>query len=136
MRDYRGTALYNSTLGCREVRGHSGRHSQAGKLILNYGLCFSENLEGDNKDLRTDAGAKVIPVDGWIAGCMPRPEAIFVAVTHLWTLIDKEMADGYKKYREKYRYYRANQEQLFGKLEWPPLFPAGDTHEQLAKEKA
>jgi len=78
---------------------------------------------------------KYIPVDGWIAGCMPRPEAIFVAVTHLWTLIDKEMANGYKKYREKYKYYRANQEQLFGELEWPPLFPIGDKHEELAERK-
>jgi NADH:ubiquinone oxidoreductase subunit B-like Fe-S oxidoreductase len=25
--------------------------SQAGKLIFNYRLCFSENLESDNKDL-------------------------------------------------------------------------------------
>jgi len=65
---------------------------------------------------------KYIPVDGWIAGCMPRPEAVFVAVTHLWTLIDKGMADGYKKYREDYQYYRENQEKILGKLEWPPLF--------------
>jgi len=60
---------------------------------------------------------------------MPRPEAIFVAVTHLWTLIDKEMANGYKKYRENYKYYRANQEQLYGKIEWPPLFPIEDKDE-------
>jgi len=69
---------------------------------------------------------KYIPVDGWIAGCMPRPEAIFIAVTHLWTLIDKGMANGYKKYRENYKYYRANQKQLYGKIEWPPLFPMED----------
>jgi NADH-quinone oxidoreductase subunit B len=70
---------------------------------------------------------KFIPVDGWIAGCMPRPEAIFIAVTHLWTLIDKEMADGYRKYRKYYRYYRANQERLYGRMDWPPLFPIEDT---------
>jgi len=69
---------------------------------------------------------KYIPVDGWIAGCMPRPEAVFVAVTHLWTLIDKDMADGYKKYRKNYRHYRANQEKVLGELEWPPLFPNGE----------
>jgi NADH-quinone oxidoreductase subunit B len=65
---------------------------------------------------------KYIPIDGWIAGCMPRPEAVIVAVTHLWTLIDKGMADGYKKYRKDYRYYRKNQEKILGKLEWPPQF--------------
>jgi len=65
---------------------------------------------------------KYIPVDGYIAGCMPRPEAIFIGVTHLWKLIDMDKADGYKRYREDYVHYRANQEQLFGELEWPPLF--------------
>jgi NADH-quinone oxidoreductase subunit B len=65
---------------------------------------------------------KFIPVDGWIAGCMPRPEAVFVAVTHLWTLIDKGMAKGYIKYREKYKLYRDNQEKALGTLDWQPLF--------------
>jgi len=69
---------------------------------------------------------KYIPIDGWVAGCMPRPEAIFIAVTHLWTLIDKEMAHGYIKYREHYESYRRNQELALGKLEWPPLYPAND----------
>jgi len=65
---------------------------------------------------------KYIPVDGYIAGCMPRPEAIFIGITHLWKLIDMDKADGYKRYREDYVHYRANQEQLFGELDWPPLF--------------
>jgi len=72
---------------------------------------------------------KYIPVDGWIAGCMPRPESIFIAVTHLWTMIDKGMATGYIKYREKYKDYRRNQEEALGKLEWPPLHPIGDRDE-------
>jgi NADH-quinone oxidoreductase subunit B len=66
---------------------------------------------------------KYIPIDGWIAGCMPRPEAVFIAVTHLWTLIDKGMANAYKEYRKNYKYYRKNQEMVLGKLEWPPLYP-------------
>jgi NADH-quinone oxidoreductase subunit B len=60
---------------------------------------------------------------------MPRPEAIFIAITHLWTMIDKDMAIGYKKYREKYKYYRENQEKALGKLAWPSLFPKGDGNE-------
>ena len=67
---------------------------------------------------------KYLPVDGWIAGCMPRPEAIFVAVVHLWQMIDKGMADGYIRYRKNYAAYRGNQEMLFGELGWPPLYPS------------
>jgi len=66
---------------------------------------------------------KYIPIDGWIAGCMPRPEAIFIAITHLWTMIDKGMANAYKKYRKQYKYYRRNQEMALGELQWPPLYP-------------
>jgi NADH-quinone oxidoreductase subunit B len=73
---------------------------------------------------------KYIPVDGWIAGCMPRPEAIFIAVNHLWTLIDEGKADGYKRYREHYKRYRANQELALGKLEWPPLFSVGSKKDE------
>jgi len=68
---------------------------------------------------------KYIPVDGWIAGCMPRPESIFIAVTHLWTMIDKGIADGYKKYKENYTRYRRNQEKVLGELDWPPLYSIG-----------
>ncbi|MFP3953066.1 MAG: NADH-quinone oxidoreductase subunit NuoB [Candidatus Acetothermia bacterium] len=69
---------------------------------------------------------KYIPIDGYIAGCMPRPEAIFTGITHLWTLIDEGKADGYKRYRERYQEYRSNQERLYGQLEWPPLYTGRD----------
>jgi NADH-quinone oxidoreductase subunit B len=65
---------------------------------------------------------KYIPIDGWIAGCMPRPEAIFIGIMRLWILIDEEKATGYIKYKERYGYYRANQEKILGKLEWPPFW--------------
>ncbi len=58
---------------------------------------------------------RYLPVDGWIAGCMPRPEAIFIAVTKLWKMIDGEMVDGYKRYKENIDYYRKNQERVLGR---------------------
>ncbi len=76
---------------------------------------------------------KYIPVDGWIAGCMPRPEAIFIGVTHLWTLIDNDKADGYIRYRENYAAYRRNQEMVLGELEWPPLYPSEQEVEALSR---
>jgi len=59
---------------------------------------------------------KYIPIDGWIAGCMPRPEAIFIAVTKLWHMIDIGAATGYKRYKENYEYYKRNQEKVLGPL--------------------
>ena len=59
---------------------------------------------------------KYLPVDGWIAGCMPRPEAIFVAVVHLWQMIDKGIATGYKRYKEDYEYYERNQREVLPHL--------------------
>ena len=58
---------------------------------------------------------RYLPVDGWIAGCMPRPEAIFIAVTKLGKMIDGEMVNGYKRYKENIGYYRRNQERVLGK---------------------
>jgi NADH-quinone oxidoreductase subunit B len=58
---------------------------------------------------------RYLPVDGWIAGCMPRPEAIFIAVTKLWKMIDGDMVDGYKRYKENLDYYRKNQQRVLGK---------------------
>jgi len=46
---------------------------------------------------------------------MPRPEAIFIAVTKLWKMIDGDMVDGYKRYKENIDYYRRNQERVLGK---------------------
>ncbi len=66
---------------------------------------------------------KYVPVDGWIAGCMPRPEAIFVAVVHLWQMIDKGMATGYKRYKENYEYYKKNQREVLPHL---PKFAGAD----------
>jgi len=77
---------------------------------------------------------KYIPIDGWIAGCMPRPEAIFIAVTKLWMMIDKDAANGYIRYREYYDYYRRNQKKVLGKLAWPPLYPLKKNIEVEGKE--
>lgn len=73
---------------------------------------------------------KFIPIDGYIAGCMPRPEAVFTGVTHLWKMIDSGEADGYKRYREKYDQYRSNQEEIYGELDWPRQFPQGEEGEE------
>ena len=57
-----------------------------------------------------------IGVDMYVAGCMPRPEALIEGFVKLQESIrNNTIQPQYIKYREDYEYYRANQEKLLGK---------------------
>jgi len=64
------------------------------------------------------ATAKVLreymPVDVYIAGCMPRPEAVISGLRKLMGDIKSGRADSWKKYFQNYDFYLGNQQKLFG----------------------
>lgn len=64
------------------------------------------------------ATAKVLkeylPVDIYIAGCMPRPEAVIEGLQVLMDDIKTGRADSWKRYFQNYDYYLGNQQKLFG----------------------
>ena len=64
------------------------------------------------------ATAKVLreymPVDVYIAGCMPRPEAVISGLRKLMGDIESGRAESWKKYFQNYDYYLGNQQKLFG----------------------
>ncbi|MCF8217902.1 MAG: NADH-quinone oxidoreductase subunit NuoB [Bacteroidales bacterium] len=53
-----------------------------------------------------------MPVDNYVAGCMPRPEAILAAFESLKKRIKEGRADGANKYAEHFDWYKANQKKV------------------------
>lgn len=64
------------------------------------------------------ATAKVLkdylPVDMYIAGCMPRPEAVISGLQALMDDIKSGQANSWKRYFQHYDHYLGNQQKLFG----------------------
>ncbi len=55
-------------------------------------------------------------VDMYVAGCMPRPEALIEGFVKLQAAIrDQTLEPGYVRYRDDYAWYRRNQEKVLGK---------------------
>ncbi len=55
-----------------------------------------------------------MPVDLYIAGCMPRPEAVIDGLQALMENIRRGKTNGWEDYYRRYDYYLANQQRLFG----------------------
>jgi NADH-quinone oxidoreductase subunit B len=55
-----------------------------------------------------------LPVDLYIAGCMPRPEAVIEGLKKLIDDIKLGKANNWKDYYQNYNYYLGNQQHLFG----------------------
>jgi len=53
-----------------------------------------------------------LPVDVYINGCMPRPEAVISALTFLKKKIKDKKADGWIKYKQNYEWYKENQKKI------------------------
>ena len=86
------------------------------------------------------ATAKVLkeylPVDVYIAGCMPRPEAVISGLRELMADIKSGRAQSWKKYFQNYDYYLGNQQKLFGE-DWqtPTDIIAEARHYELITEQ-
>ena len=61
---------------------------------------------------------RYIPVDLYVDGCMPRPEALLTAFLELRRLIAEGKATGWKRYRENYKEYKRAQAELFDLTGW------------------
>ncbi|MBZ4649932.1 NADH-quinone oxidoreductase subunit B family protein [Thermosipho sp. (in: thermotogales)] len=86
------------------------------KYVIGFGSCTL------NGGIYYDSYATInklenyIPVDLYIAGCMPRPEALLNAFNELMKMIRNGEANGWKKYKENYEWYKKNQIQALGEV--------------------
>lgn len=55
-----------------------------------------------------------MPVDLYIAGCMPRPEAVITGLRQLMDNIAAGKANGWQDYYRRYDHYLGHQQRLFG----------------------
>ena len=55
-----------------------------------------------------------LPVDMYIAGCMPRPEAVIAGLRGLIANIKRGEANSWRDYYRRYDHYLGNQQRLFG----------------------
>lgn len=67
---------------------------------------------------------RYLPVDMYINGCMPRPEALISGFVALQQRIRAGEPGGWVRYRENLDWYKANQRRVLG-----DNMPPGDTHD-------
>ncbi len=100
----------------RVIRTYEQMHSP--KWVVGFGACTV------NGGMYWDSYATIkklelyLPVDLYIAGCMPRPEAIMDAFIELRKGISSGKYEGWKKYIENYDWYKKNQAKLFDVKKW------------------
>jgi NADH-quinone oxidoreductase subunit B len=59
---------------------------------------------------------RYIPVDVYVAGCMPNTEAVMNGFVDLIDLIKSKKANGWKQYHENFDWYKENQLTTLGKV--------------------
>ncbi len=90
---------------------------QSPKYVLGFGSCTINGGMYWNSYATVKRLDQYIPVDGFIAGCMPRPEAVQQVILDLMRRIDSGQANAWRDYYLDYDTYLGRQAALFGE-EW------------------
>ena len=83
-----------------------------GSCTINGGMYYDSYNTVNQLDL-------YLPVDVYVAGCMPRPESIIEGFSVLMESIKGGEALGWRHYMENLKYYRANQNKVIPRWDMP-----------------
>ena len=89
------------------------------KYVVGFGSCtLNGGIYYDSYAVITKL-EDYLPVDLYIAGCMPRPEAVISGFVKLQELILAGKANNGEKYRENLEHYRTNQKKIIKNWKMP-----------------
>ena len=86
------------------------------KYIVGFGSCtINGGIYHDSAPVinRLD---QYVPVDVYVAGCMPNTESVMNGFVDLMDLMKSKKADGWIRYHENYDWYRENQIAALGEV--------------------
>lgn len=92
---------------------------QGPKFVICLGICPVNGgmyFDSYNTVNRFD---QYLPVDLYITGCMPRPEALVAGIMELQTMIKAGKCNGANRYVENFDWYKANQKKVIKNWDMP-----------------
>jgi len=89
------------------------------KYIIAFGSCTINGGMYYDSYNTINVLEKYIPVDVYINGCMPRPEAVIAGFQKLRAKIERGEADNGTRYKENIEEYRANQKKIIKNWRMP-----------------
>ena len=92
---------------------------QEPKYVIGFGSCTINGGMYYDSYNTINGLDQYIPVDVYINGCMPRPEAVISGFVKLQELIIAGKANNGEKYRENLEHYRANQKKIIKNWKMP-----------------
>ena len=82
------------------------------KYVIGFGSCTINGGMYYDSYNTINLLDRYLPVDVYINGCMPRPEAVIQGFVKLQKLISEGKANGATKYKENLEWYKANQKKI------------------------
>ncbi len=92
---------------------------QEPKYVIGFGSCTVNGGMYYDSYNTINGLDQYIPVDVYINGCMPRPEAVISGFVKLQELIMAGKANNGEKYRENLEHYRSNQKKIIKNWKMP-----------------